>query len=55
MGNSLFQTPPTYESIFGNTVSQTLKSVLPEQIPTFIKLTSYISSVLYLKHETIEE
>lgn len=50
-----FLVPPTYESIFGNTASNVLNSILPEQISTFIKLTSYMSSVLYLKHGTIEE
>ena len=49
------QSIPTYEAIFGNTTVDTLESVTPEKVPMFIKVTSYISSVLYLRHGTKEE
>lgn len=55
MNRSFLQSIPTYEAIFGSTVADTLKSAIPEKIPTFIKATSYISSVLYLRHGTTEE
>lgn len=55
MNRSFLQSIPTYEAIFGNTATDTLKSVIPEKVPTFIKVTSYISSVLYLRHGTTEE
>lgn len=46
---------PTFEAIYGNTVADAIDSVTPEKVPVFIKLTSYISSVLYVKHGTTEE